>query len=86
MRGAGTRHNTLIRLVLSRCEVDLEDIELAYYDRFSNTLQARIAVSCINSLTKGHVASGQNNYKIVRSHLRNHARIRLQTECSPNVL
>lgn len=45
MKGRGTRNNTLIRLILTHCEIDLVDIEYAYYATLGGTLQSKIAVS-----------------------------------------
>lgn len=46
MKGPGTRVNTLIRLTLTRSEIDLAEIKTAYFSTFAGTLQDRIAVSC----------------------------------------
>lgn len=45
MEGNVIRHKTLIRLILTHCEIDLMDIENAYRSMLGSTVQERIAVS-----------------------------------------
>lgn len=42
MKGSGTNDETLIRVIISRSEVDLMDIRKAFYDNYGKTLQSMI--------------------------------------------
>lgn len=44
LRGAGTRDGTLIRLIVTRCDVDLGSVKIEYEKMFGKRLQADVAV------------------------------------------
>lgn len=48
MKGMGTDDRALIRLVVSRCEVDMGDIKQAFVTKYGQTLESFISVSPIN--------------------------------------
>ena len=43
--GAGTKDRALIRLVVSRCDVDMGNIKRAYQLKYGRTVEADISVS-----------------------------------------
>lgn len=45
MDGAGTRDHSLIRLIISRCEIDLGDIKLEYQRIYGRSLSTDVSVS-----------------------------------------
>ena len=42
MKGAGTDDRTLQRIMISRCEIDMEDIRQAYVKKHNKTLEGDI--------------------------------------------
>lgn len=42
--GAGTKDRQLIRVVVSRCEIDMQDIKRAYQQRYGKSVEQAISV------------------------------------------
>ena len=45
MKGLGTNHKTLIRIIVSRSEIDLGDIKKAFEEKYGKSLESWVAVS-----------------------------------------
>ena len=52
MVGAGTKDKQLIRLIITRCERDLESVKQAYQRMFDKTLEAAISSDCSGDYKK----------------------------------
>jgi annexin A7/11 len=47
MKGLGTKDKTLIRIIVSRSEIDLGDTKKAFEEKYGKTLSSFISVSLI---------------------------------------
>lgn len=56
MAGLGTSDNALIRLVVSRCDVDMEDIKEAFNRKYGKTLRSFIKGDCSGHYLKALLA------------------------------
>lgn len=43
MQGAGTNDRQLIRLMITRCEIDLQDIKIAFERKYGKTLRSYVS-------------------------------------------
>lgn len=50
MAGMGTKDNQLIRVLVTRCEIDLADIKVAFQDKYGKTLRSFIQVNILLKL------------------------------------
>uniref|UniRef100_A0AC34Q5I2 Annexin n=1 Tax=Panagrolaimus sp. JU765 TaxID=591449 RepID=A0AC34Q5I2_9BILA len=62
MRGFGTRDNDLIRLVVTRAEIDLRDIQQSYHQLYKTSLENAIAGDCSGAYKEGLIALVKGNY------------------------
>lgn len=58
--GAGTKDRQLIRVVVSRCEIDMQDIKRAYQQRYGKSVEQAISVRLIFSLYFPILRSGDD--------------------------
>jgi len=63
MEGVGTSDNDLIRVIVSRCEVDMVQIKQAYNGFFKTPLEERIPKDCAGHYASGLVALVKGNSK-----------------------
>lgn len=61
MKGLGTRDGDLIRIVVSRAEIDLADIRQEYQRQFGTSLESAIAGDCSGSYKDGLIALVKGN-------------------------
>jgi hypothetical protein len=52
MAGLGTKDKALIRIMVTRCEVDMVDIKNAFQNKYGKTLESFISVSCVVLLSQ----------------------------------
>lgn len=62
MKGSGTRDQDLIRLLVSRSEIDLANIRTEYVRNFGKALDAAVASECTKQYKEGLVALVKGNY------------------------
>lgn len=61
MKGLGTRDNDLIRLVVTRCEIDLRDVQQAYHQLYKKSLESDISGDCSGAYKEGLLALVKGN-------------------------
>lgn len=61
MRGLGTRDTDLIRLVVTRAEVDMSDIRAEYHRLYKTSLEQAIAGDCSGAYKEGLIALVMGN-------------------------
>lgn len=61
MRGMGTRDTDLIRIIVTRAEVDLADIRNEYQRMYGTSLEQAIAGDCSGSYKEGLIALVKGN-------------------------
>jgi annexin A7/11 len=62
MKGLGTRDTDLIRLIVSRSEIDLRDISQAYHQRYEKSLEDAIKSECSGAYKDGLIAIVKGNH------------------------
>ncbi|KAE9554529.1 hypothetical protein FO519_002233 [Halicephalobus sp. NKZ332] len=62
MKGFGTRDNDLIRLIVTRSEIDLRDIKQSYHQLYKNSLENAISGDCSGAYKEGLLALVKGNY------------------------
>uniref|UniRef100_A0A914DUG3 Annexin n=1 Tax=Acrobeloides nanus TaxID=290746 RepID=A0A914DUG3_9BILA len=62
MRGLGTRDTDLIRIVVTRAEIDLRDIRTEYQRMYKTSLENAIAGDCSGNYKEGLIALVKGNY------------------------
>uniref|UniRef100_A0A914QX91 Annexin n=1 Tax=Panagrolaimus davidi TaxID=227884 RepID=A0A914QX91_9BILA len=62
MKGMGTRDNDLIRLIVSRSEVDLRDIAQVYQRKYEKSLEDAIKGDCSGAYKDGLIALVKGNF------------------------
>ena len=53
MKGLGTRDNDLIRIIVTRAEIDLRDIQQSYHQLYKTSLESAISGDCSGSYKEG---------------------------------
>ena len=62
MKGMGTRDDDLIRLIVTRAEIDLRDIAAAYQHQYKTSLESAIKGDCSGAYKDGLIALVKGNY------------------------
>ncbi|ESO94762.1 hypothetical protein LOTGIDRAFT_117916 [Lottia gigantea] len=63
MKGAGTDDRTLIRIVVTRCEIDMVQIKQEFQRRYGKTLESFVRVSTISFYRHANCPDLQNIYE-----------------------
>ena len=65
VQGLGTDDHTLVRVMVTRCEVDMEDIKDQFYQNYRKTLGSFIKVCVTQAHTHTH-AHNTNTHRVTQ--------------------